>query len=101
MANQYKLISSKAAKTFEDLKTKASKVSTQYGDNKAKLLQRSVRLAREYRIRTNALRDSIMASQRKMREIRKACGYVCKQKIETMHRRSKHFKELQASEVRQ
>jgi hypothetical protein len=97
--NQYRLISSKAAKVIRDLKSKAVHASTQYSECRAKILQRSVRMAKEYKYKASSLHERIVASHKKLHQIRQTSGRVHKQTIEISHHRMKHFKETQAAQV--
>jgi translation initiation factor 2B subunit (eIF-2B alpha/beta/delta family) len=97
--NQYTLISSKTSKVISDLKSKAIHASTQYSECRAKILQRSIRLAKEYKYKASSLRERIVASRKKLDQIRKTSGCVRKQTTEISHHRMKHFKETQAAQV--
>jgi hypothetical protein len=97
--NRYRLISSKASKVFGDLTSKAIHAFTQYSECRAKILQRSVLMAEEYKGKASSLRERILASRKKLHQIRQTRGCVRKQTIEISHRRMKHFKEIQAAQV--
>jgi hypothetical protein len=88
------------ARLSNDLAAKSRQAISKFREQRSKILQRSLRLARDHTSKSNSLRQRIVASQKKLLEIRKANRQIHKEKLGCMSCRTKRFRDVQAAEVR-
>jgi hypothetical protein len=99
LMSQSELVSKNCAKFSSELEEKSRQTALKFREKRSKILQRSLRLARDHMIKSNSLRKRIIANQKKLEEIRKTQCLMYKEKITSMSSRTKRFRDIQAAEV--
>jgi hypothetical protein len=93
------LLSSNYSKLSSDLEARARQATLKFREKRSKIMQRSMRIARDQMSKASSLRQSILASQKTICEIRKTSAHLHKEKLRGMLCRMRRFREIQAAEV--
>ena len=99
LMRRFQCIIADSTKASSSLEAKEKLITAQYRENRSKLLQKSLRVAREHNQKASSLQARISAAHKRLHEMKKTSVHIRKQKMESLMRRIKNFKETQASEV--
>ena len=99
LMSKSELATSNYTRSFSDLAARSRQATLKFREQRSKILQRSLRLARDHIVKSNSLRQSILANQKKLFEIRKTNAHIHKEKLKGMSYRTKRFRDIQAAEV--
>lgn len=82
-----------------DIQAKVQCLTSQYRDQRSRILHRSARQASECFKHSNSLREKLLAHHKALLQIQRTSGMIRKERLSAMNHRSKTFRALQNAEV--